>query len=94
MLCGIEAPPSVLLCDALRSRIQALHEMVDGFNGLVAQPHLAAADEMRHRGDDLLIVLSHFAHRLYHIEALTHGFEPWERSPVQRVHACEAACSS
>ena len=53
---------AVHLCNALRSRVHARHEIPHRLDGLVAQPHLATADEMHHRRDDFLIVLSDFAY--------------------------------
>jgi hypothetical protein len=67
-LWDIVVPSGVLLCNALRRLVHGCHEMLDSLDGLVAQPHLAAADEMHHGGDDFLIGLGHVAHGLDHIE--------------------------
>jgi hypothetical protein len=62
------ALPQALLSNALRSSIHARHEIPHRLDGLVAQPYLTTANEMHHRCDDFLIVLSDFAYGLDHIK--------------------------
>jgi hypothetical protein len=62
--CDITAPAGVLCTDALRRCVHGCHEVPYGLDSVVVKSYLAAADEMRHRSNDLLIVLGHFAHGL------------------------------
>jgi hypothetical protein len=56
--------PQVRVSDALGRRVHGGHQMPQGLDDVVTEPHLAAADKMRPGGDDFSIVLGHVAPRL------------------------------
>jgi hypothetical protein len=50
--------------EPLRCRVHRRHKMSHRPHGVVTELHLAAADQVDHRRQDLLVALGYFTHRL------------------------------
>jgi hypothetical protein len=53
ILCRIVPRPGLLHCGAVRSRVHGGDQLPQRPDRILVKPHLATADEMDHRGDDL-----------------------------------------